>query len=54
MEFKRIDFNGTGMVSYEEFSMWVTKVKQSHKYSQEVFSKYYDSFKQPLNLINWT
>lgn len=29
------------------------KIKQTFKYSIEAFGKYYDTFPQPLNLINW-
>jgi hypothetical protein len=31
----------------------MAKVKQTFKYSTEAIGKYYDTFPQPLNLINW-
>lgn len=41
------------MVSFDEFLMWFTKVKRTYEYSQDFIGKYYDTFNQPLNLINW-
>jgi len=52
-QFRVIDRNGTGMISFDEFLMWITKVKKTYEFSQDFIGKYFDTFNQPLNLINW-
>lgn len=53
LQFRAIDRNGTGMVSFDEFLIWISKVKKTYEFSQEFMSKYFDTFHQPLNLMSW-
>jgi hypothetical protein len=41
------------MISFDELNIWLSKMKHSKKYSLDNISKFYDTFKQPLNMINF-
>lgn len=49
--FESIDRNKTGMISFEEFLMWMTKI--SPKITMEMANSYYSEFKRPVNKINF-
>jgi len=48
-----MDWNNTGKISYDEFSEWFIS-KISRKYSKETLNTYYNLYKQPLNIINFS
>jgi len=41
------------MISFDEFNIWFSKLKHSKKYNLDFISKFYDTFNQPLNMINF-
>ena len=46
-----MDKNRTGMLSFNEFHMWALKVCPGTHI--DVINKYYGTFKQPVNLLNF-
>lgn len=50
--FRLIDDNKTGVISFDEFQEWLLKVS-TRRFTQEVISKYYKSFKEPVNHRNF-
>lgn len=40
------------MISYDEFFLWATSANLGA--STDSINKFYNKFRQPVNLINWT
>lgn len=49
--FRFVDKNKTGMISFNEFHVWSLKIDPD--LDMGTVNKYYNSFKQPVNLTNF-
>ena len=49
--FRFVDKNKTGMISFNEFHVWVLKIDPD--IDMGTVNQYYNSFKQPVNLTNF-